>query len=85
MRYAISTALEAGALGWIAVIANAKEAFGPMPDTIPGELRAIADTTGPEALRNTQLPDAGADAGPGTSTASGPRNGTAPEGGKSWI
>ncbi|BAS07010.1 conserved hypothetical protein [Arthrobacter sp. Hiyo4] len=25
-----------------AVVANAKEAFGPMPDTIPGELRAVA-------------------------------------------
>jgi hypothetical protein len=27
-----------------AVVANAKEAFGPMPDTIPGELRAAAAT-----------------------------------------
>jgi len=25
-----------------AVVANAKEAFGPMPDTIPGELTAAA-------------------------------------------
>lgn len=25
-----------------AVVANAKEAFGPMPDTIPGELKAVA-------------------------------------------
>lgn len=41
-----------------AVIANAREAFGPMPDTIPGELRDIAGTTGPEALRNTR-PDEG--------------------------
>jgi hypothetical protein len=69
----------------LAVIANAKEAFGPMPDTIPGELRAIADTTGPEALRNTQLPVSGPDAGPDTSSDSGPRNGSTPEGGKSWI
>jgi hypothetical protein len=28
-----------------AVVANAKEAFGPMPDTIPGELRAGAGRT----------------------------------------
>jgi hypothetical protein len=26
-----------------AVVANAKEAFGPLPDTIPGELRATAE------------------------------------------
>jgi hypothetical protein len=32
-----------------AVVANAKEAFGPMPDTIPGELRAIAQDPGPKA------------------------------------
>lgn len=35
-----------------AVVANAKEAFGPMPDTIPGELRATAPATegkGPSA------------------------------------
>jgi hypothetical protein len=25
-----------------AVVSNAKEAFGPMPDTIPGELTAAA-------------------------------------------
>ena len=34
-----------------AVVANAKEAFGPMPDTIPGELRAAAanEATAPVA------------------------------------
>ncbi|MCU1515987.1 MAG: hypothetical protein JWQ75_708 [Pseudarthrobacter sp.] len=31
-----------------AVVANAKEAFGPMPDTIPGELKAAGD--GPDNL-----------------------------------
>jgi hypothetical protein len=31
-----------------AVVANAKEAFGPMPDTIPGELKATA--AGPDNL-----------------------------------
>ena len=33
-----------------AVVANAKEAFGSLPDTIPGELQALAETTGPAAL-----------------------------------
>jgi hypothetical protein len=28
-----------------AVVANAKEAFGPLPDTIPGELKATAETS----------------------------------------
>lgn len=28
-----------------AVVANAKEAFGPLPDTIPGELRATTETS----------------------------------------
>jgi hypothetical protein len=28
-----------------AVVANAKEAFGPMPDTVPGELTSQRDTT----------------------------------------
>jgi hypothetical protein len=28
------------------VVANAKEAFGPMPDTVPGELKTV-ETTGP--------------------------------------
>ena len=28
-----------------AVVANAKEAFGPLPDTIPGELRLTAETS----------------------------------------
>lgn len=32
-----------------AVVANAKEAFGPMPDTIPGELRAAAATSQDES------------------------------------
>jgi hypothetical protein len=68
----------------LAVIANAKAAFGPMPDTIPGELRAIADTTGPEALRNTR-PDNGRDAGPGAPYDAAPRNDSAQDGGKSWI
>jgi predicted component of type VI protein secretion system len=31
-----------------AVVANAKEAFGPMPDTIPGELKAT--TAAPDNL-----------------------------------
>jgi hypothetical protein len=31
-----------------AVVANAKEAFGPMPDTIPGELKATE--AGPDNL-----------------------------------
>lgn len=31
-----------------AVVANAKEAFGPMPDTIPGELKAAG--AGPDNL-----------------------------------
>jgi hypothetical protein len=30
------------------VVANAKEAFGPMPDTIPGELKATE--AGPDNL-----------------------------------
>ncbi|MEE2570245.1 hypothetical protein V1638_12680 [Pseudarthrobacter sp. J64] len=33
-----------------AVVANAKEAFGPLPDTIPGELRAVATAAEPPAL-----------------------------------
>lgn len=52
-----------------AVIANAKEAFGPLPDTIPGELQALADTTGPAALYGTAPYD-----DPGT-----PPDGGAPE------
>jgi hypothetical protein len=68
----------------LAVIANAKEAFGPMPDTIPGELQALADTKAPDALRNTG-PDAGLDAGPDTASDAGPWNGSAPEGGNSWT
>lgn len=69
-----------------AVIANAKEAFGPLPDTIPGELRAIAKTSGPDALHNTGPeagPDAGLAAGPGSGAA--PRHGSAPDGGTSWT
>ena len=55
-----------------AVVANAKEAFGPMPDTIPGELQALAQTTGPAALYETSL-DAQPDTPPdsGTSNISG--------------
>lgn len=68
----------------LAVIANAKEAFGPMPDTIPGELRAIAKTTGPEALRAASAGD-GPDTDPGVPPGTGPRNGSGPEGGNFWI
>jgi hypothetical protein len=37
-----------------AVVANAKEAFGPMPDTIPGELKAAAATSPDETERLNQ-------------------------------
>lgn len=43
----------------LAVIANAKEAFGPMPDTIPGELRATADAPGLEARNSIPAPEEG--------------------------
>jgi hypothetical protein len=59
-----------------AVIANAKEAFGPMPDTIPGELQALAGTTGPAALYDP-APDAALDKW----ADSGFPNGSAKEGG----
>jgi hypothetical protein len=61
----------------LAVIANAKEAFGPMPDTIPGELRGIADAAGPDAL--------GSPNGAGPQNGLGPRNDSGPEGGRTWI
>lgn len=59
-----------------AVVANAKEAFGPIPDTIPGELQALAQTTGPAALYETSL-----DAQPDTPPESGTGNVSAKEGG----
>ncbi|WP_426979790.1 hypothetical protein ACQCSU_13235 [Pseudarthrobacter sp. O4] len=75
-----------------AVVANAKEAFGSMPDTIPGELRAIAKTTGPDALRTTgpdplddTAPDTAPDSGPGAPTGDGSRKDSANEGGNFWI
>lgn len=33
-----------------AVVANAKEAFGPLPDSIPGELQAVATAAEPPAV-----------------------------------
>jgi hypothetical protein len=65
----------------LAVIANAKEAFGPMPDTIPGELRGIADGAGPDALGSPN------GAGPRNGPQNGldPRNDSGPEGGRTWI
>ena len=63
-----------------AVIANAKEAFGPMPLTIPGEL---ADTT------KTDFPSADQDRADTTTrdntTNPGNRNNPAKEGGNFWI
>ena len=41
-----------------AVVANAKEAFGPMPETIPGDLQDLGRTAGP-------APDSGAPSAPG--------------------
>ena len=69
-----------------AVVANAKEAFGPLPDTIPGELQALADTTGPAALYETSLdaqPDGGAPGG-GTQGGGAPKTSTK-DGGTFWI
>jgi hypothetical protein len=63
----------------LAVIANAKEAFGPMPDTIPGELRGAADTNGADAVGT------GTGYGTGPENAAGPANGAGPEGGQTWI
>jgi hypothetical protein len=37
-----------------AVVANAKEAFGPMPLVIPGELGGPAPAAGPEASRGSK-------------------------------
>ena len=59
-----------------AVVANAKAAFGPMPDTIPGELRSVAP--GPDALRG----DAPGGDAPGGDA---PRKDQAQEGGTFWI
>jgi len=74
-----------------AVVANAKEAFGPIPDTIPGELQALAETTGPAALYETSLdaqPDGGTqDSGRpdgGTRGSGGPKTSTK-DGGTFWI
>lgn len=46
-----------------AVVANAKEAFGPMPDTIPGELNAAAAASPDETERLNQ-PLEGGNGGP---------------------
>ena len=66
-----------------AVVANAKEAFGPIPDTIPGELRALAQTSGPAALYDAQDDDRD------TPPAGGARNVSAKastkDGGTFWI
>jgi hypothetical protein len=59
-----------------AVVANAKEAFGAMPDTIPGELRASPDGPGPEARY---------DAGRAALQAGSPRKDASLEGGNFWI
>jgi hypothetical protein len=69
-----------------AVVANAKEAFGPIPDTIPGELQALAGTIGPGPLYDTSL-DPPADTTPdgGTPNTSANPNTSAKEGGTSWI
>ena len=63
-----------------AVVANAREAFGPIPDTIPGELRALAKTTGPEALYDTEPAPA-----PGTPPDSGAPKASEKDGGTFWI
>jgi hypothetical protein len=63
-----------------AVVANAREAFGPMPDTIPGELRALAKTTGPAALYDS-APEPALDAPPN----SGATKTSTKDGGTFWI
>ena len=74
-----------------AVVANAREAFGPIPDTIPGELQALAETTGPAALYETSLdaqPGGGAPGGgtPGGGTqGSGAPKASTKDGGTFWI
>ena len=67
-----------------AVVANAKEAFGPIPDTIPGELRALADTTGPAALYESE-PDTALDPPAGTGTAGTSTKAPTKDGGAFWI
>lgn len=66
-----------------AVVANAREAFGPIPDTIPGELQALAETTGTAALYES-APESALDAAPDA-----PQNNGAPkttkDGGTFWI
>lgn len=66
-----------------AVVTNAREAFGPIPDTIPGELRALAETTGPAALYES-APESALD-----TPADAPLNNGAPkttkDGGTFWI
>lgn len=47
-----------------AVIATAKEAFGPMPDTIPGELTSVASELGPEEIMQENLTLEGGTSGP---------------------
>ncbi|MET4093629.1 hypothetical protein [Arthrobacter sp. UYCu712] len=59
-----------------AVVANANEAFGSMPDTIPGELQSTADTA---------VQDAPSITGPATPSGPGPRKDPAHEGGNFWI
>jgi hypothetical protein len=59
-----------------AVVANAKEAFGSLPDTIPGELRATADAPGHDARH---------DAGRALLQGNSPRNDASLEGGNFWI
>ena len=66
-----------------AVIANAREAFGPIPDTIPGELQALAETTGPAALYDT-APAAAAGAALDAPLDSGAPK-TTKDGGTFWI
>lgn len=59
-----------------AVVANAKEAFGSMPETIPGELQASAHAPGPDGLH---------DAGPAPLRGNTPPNNSSQEGGNFWI
>lgn len=63
-----------------AVVANAKEAFGAMPDTIPGELRPDADAPGPGALHG-----AGPDAVRAVSRGNQSRKDASLDGGDFWI
>ena len=70
-----------------AVVANAKEAFGPMPDTIPGELLSVAVAPGADTRQgdgedaHDGAPGAGQDAPSGDGT----RKDSAKDGGTFWI